>query len=66
MFIWRAREAIANPGKVYQWLSFEQDYVMNTIGSLRYWMMTSKAAQRPKELDESTRAAGIKALRILN
>lgn len=52
--------------KVNQWLSFEQDYVQNTIGSLRYWTMTSKLDSRPRELVQSRMATGIKALRILD
>ncbi len=51
--------------KVNQWMSFEQDYVQNTIGSLRYWMMTSKVSRRPKELVDAKRAIGANALRIL-
>jgi len=52
--------------KVNQWLSFEQDYIQNTIGSVRYWMMTGKAERRPPELIESRRAIGVKALQILD
>jgi len=52
--------------KVQQWLSFEADYVQATLGSLRYWVMTDKAGRRPRELVESKRAAGQKALRILD
>ncbi len=51
--------------KVNQWLSFEQDYVQNSIGSLRYWTMTSKLASRSTELVESKRAIGTKALGVL-
>jgi glutathione S-transferase len=49
--------------KVNQWLSFEQDYVQNSIGSLRYWTMTGK--QRPDELVASKRSAALRALSIL-
>jgi glutathione S-transferase len=52
--------------KVNQWLSFEQDYVQNTIGSLRYWVMTSKLASRSPELVASKRSSAIKALEILD
>ena len=52
--------------KVNQWLSFEQDYVQNTIGSLRYWTMTSKLDSRPADLVKSKMATGIKALTILD
>ena len=48
-----------------QWLSFEQDYVQNTIGSLRYWVMTAKAHLRPKALVEAKRASAASALAIL-
>ncbi|MCK9685361.1 glutathione S-transferase family protein [Scleromatobacter humisilvae] len=52
--------------KVNQWLSFEQDYVQNTIGSLRYWTMTSKLDSRPADLVRSKMATAIKALQILD
>jgi glutathione S-transferase len=52
--------------KVLQWLSFEQDYVQNTIGSVRYWTMTGKLPRRPKELVEGRRTAGVKALHVLD
>jgi len=52
--------------KVNQWLSFEQDYVQNTIGSLRYWTMTSKLTRRPTDVVKSKMAIGIKALQILD
>jgi glutathione S-transferase len=52
--------------KVNQWLSFEQDYVQNTIGSLRYWTMTSKLDSRPSALVASKRSAATTALAILD
>ncbi len=52
--------------KVNQWLSFEQDYIQNTIGSLRYWVMTSKLGLRPRELVQSKRNTAIGALQILD
>jgi len=52
--------------KVAQWLSFEGNYVEPAIGTLRHWIMTGKAAQRPSELVESRRAASMKALGILD
>ena len=42
--------------KVHQWLSFEQDYVQSTIGSVRYWTLTGKIDRRPKEVVEARRA----------
>ena len=33
--------------KVAQWLSFEADYVQSSIGTLRHWILTGKAARRP-------------------
>jgi glutathione S-transferase len=47
-------------------MSFEADYVQNTIGSLRYWVMTGKDLRRPPELVEAKRAASLKALGILD
>ena len=41
--------------KVAQWLSFEGNYVEPAIGTLRHWVMTGKAARRPRELVESRR-----------
>jgi glutathione S-transferase len=52
--------------KVQQWLSFEGNYVEPAIGTLRHWILTGKAARRPRELVESRRAASLKALRILD
>ncbi|WP_255757830.1 glutathione S-transferase family protein [Massilia sp. erpn] len=50
--------------KVQQWMSFEQDYVMNIAG-LRHWTMTGKLARRPAALVEMRRAGGLRALQIL-
>ncbi len=50
--------------KVQQWMSFEQDYVLN-IASLRHWTMTGKLARRPQALVAMRRAGGLRALQIL-
>lgn len=50
--------------KVQQWMSFEQDYVLN-IASLRHWTMTGKLARRPQALVEMRRAGAMRALQIL-
>jgi glutathione S-transferase len=50
---------------VQQWLSFEQERVESTIGSLRYWTMTGKLPQRAAVLVDSKRAASLRALAIL-
>ena len=52
--------------KVFQWLSFEADYVQATMGSLRFWTLTGKLPARPKSLVEGKRAAGRRALSILD
>lgn len=52
--------------KVAQWLSFEADYVQSSIGTLRHWVLTGKAARRPAGLLAGKHAAGVKALRILD
>jgi glutathione S-transferase len=52
--------------KVLQWLSFEGNYVEPAIGTLRHWILTGKAARRPRDLVESRRAASLKALAILD
>lgn len=50
--------------KVQQWMSFEQDYVLN-IASLRHWTMTGKLARRPEALVAMRRAGALRALQIL-
>lgn len=52
--------------KALQWLSFENDYLQNSIGSLRYWRLTGKLERRPHELLESKVATAMKCLRILD
>jgi glutathione S-transferase len=53
--------------KILQWLSFEADYVQSSMGSLRYWTLTGKVPQRrPTALVDAKRAAGARALRILD
>ena len=52
--------------KIFQWLSFEADYVQATVGSLRFWTLTGKLPARPVALVESKRAAAHKALSILD
>ncbi|HEY8682123.1 MAG TPA: glutathione S-transferase family protein [Rhodanobacter sp.] len=51
--------------KVQQWLHFEQERVESVIGSLRYWTMTGKLAQRSPELIETKRSAASRSLGIL-
>jgi glutathione S-transferase len=52
--------------KVQQWLHFEQERVESVIGSLRYWTLTGKLAQRPPVLVEMKRAAARRTLGILD
>jgi glutathione S-transferase len=51
--------------KVQQWLHFEQERVESVIGSLRYWTLTGKLAQRPPALVEMKRTAALCTLAIL-
>ena len=51
--------------KVQQWLHFEQERVESVIGSLRYWTLTGKLAQRPPELVDMKRNAAQRTLAIL-
>ena len=51
--------------KVHQWLSFEQERVEMTIGSLRYWTMTGKLPQRSAAMIDGKRAAALDTLGIL-
>lgn len=52
--------------KVQQWLHFEQERVESVIGSLRYWTLTGKLAQRPTALVEMKRAGALRTLGILD
>lgn len=52
--------------KVLQWLSFEQERVESVIGSLRHWTLTGKLEKRAPALIELKRAAGERALQILD
>src|SRR6185503_9119569 len=62
---YRPAEAFA-AAKVFQWLSFEADYVQPSIGSLQYWTLTGKLSARHASLVDGKRAMGEKALRILD
>lgn len=50
--------------KAMQWLSFENDYGQNSIGSLRYWRLTGK--HRPAPLVEGKAAMAKRVLQILD
>ena len=50
--------------KVLQWLSLENDYLQNSIGSLRFWTLTGK--RRPPELVEGKTQIALRCLRILD
>ncbi len=52
--------------KVWQWLSFEQERIENQIGALRHWTLTGKLARRAPALVDAKRAAGAKALALLD
>lgn len=52
--------------KVMQWLSFEIDYIQNSIGSLRYWALTGKLPGRPQAMVEGKRSTAERALTILD
>jgi glutathione S-transferase len=52
--------------KVFQWLSFETDYVQASIGSLQYWKLTGKLEARHPSVVEGKRGVGHKALRVLD
>jgi glutathione S-transferase len=52
--------------KVFQWMSFEADYVQTSIGSLRYWALTGKLARRDADLTAGKRAVAQRALAILD
>jgi len=50
--------------RTLQWMSFENDYLQNSIGSLRFWRLTGK--RRPPELEEMKRQTALKVLGILD
>ena len=61
---YRTDEVFAQ-AKVFQWLSFEADYVQTSLGSLRFWTLTGKLSARPPSLVEGKRATAVRALGIL-
>jgi glutathione S-transferase len=52
-------------GRVWQWLSFEQERIESQIGALRHWTLTGKLPRRAPVLVEAKRGAGLKSLAIL-
>ena len=52
--------------KIHQWLSFEGDYVQNSVATLRHWTMTGKHTRRPPQLLQSKRSASLRVLAILD
>jgi glutathione S-transferase len=52
--------------KVFQWLSFEADYLQTTVGSLHFWALTGELSDRPSDLLDDKRATANRALSILN
>lgn len=52
--------------KVQQWLSFEIDYVQNSIGSLQYWNLTGKIASRSADIVSGKVAVADRALGVLD
>ena len=52
--------------KVAQWLSFEIDYIQNSVGSLRYWTLTGKIGARPADMVAGKTAGAERALAALD
>ncbi|GGC60815.1 glutathione S-transferase family protein [Undibacterium terreum] len=52
--------------RLWQWLSFEGDYVQATVATIRHWTMTGKLARRAESLVSAKRAGSLKVLRILD
>ena len=52
--------------RVHQWLSFEQEQVEATIGTLRHWTMTGKLARRDSALVRGKREAAARSLALLD
>jgi glutathione S-transferase len=59
-------DEIFGQAKVFQWLSFEADYVQMSIGSLRFWALTGKLSARHPSVVEGRRAIALRALGILD
>ena len=59
-------DEVFGQAKVFQWLSFEADYVQASIGSLRFWTLTGKLSVRPPSLVEGKRAIALRALGVLD
>jgi glutathione S-transferase len=51
--------------KVFQWLSFEADYIQTTVGSLHFWNLTGDLSVHPPQLVDEKRSTAIRALGIL-
>lgn len=52
--------------KVLQWMSFEQEQIESTIGTLRYWMHTGELSERAPELVEAKRQMARRGIGILD
>jgi glutathione S-transferase len=52
--------------KVFQWLSFEADYIQTTVGCLHFWTLMGDLCARPQNLVDDKRATANRALSILN
>jgi glutathione S-transferase len=52
--------------KVFQWLSFEADYLQTTVASLHFWGLTGEMSARPTGLVDDKRATANRALGILD
>ena len=52
--------------KVFQWLSFEADYIQTTVGSLNFWALTNELSVRPTNLVDDKLATANRALSILD
>lgn len=52
--------------KVFQWLSFEADYIQTTVGSLHFWALTDTLEGQPTGLVKDKRVTAKRALSILD
>lgn len=52
--------------KVFQWLSFEADYIQTSVGSLHFWGLSGAISARRSGLVDDKRATAKRALDILN
>jgi glutathione S-transferase len=52
--------------KVFQWLSFEADFIQTTVGSLLFWTLTGDLSAHSPQLVDEKKNTAVRALGILD